>query len=64
MGPNQRIRKRIGGLERAIEEHENKIEAERLKTHPNRSRMAYWQGEIAAWKKQIEHLSDRLTRRR
>jgi len=63
MGRNKNIRNRIGGLERAIAVHENKIKNEEAKPNRNMKRIDHWRNEIDGWKKQIERLRERLRRR-
>jgi len=63
MGRNKNIRKRIAGLDRAVDAHERKIETEHLKPNANNQIINHWRDEIQEWKKQIERLRKRLGRR-
>jgi hypothetical protein len=59
---NGHIREVIAGWERAVREHEDKLEIERAKPAPNSARIAHWEGEIRSFKKQIDRLLRRLRR--
>jgi len=45
-----------------IEEHQNKILRERMKTQPNADLIAHWQHEIEVRKQQVVRLTRRLRR--
>jgi len=57
VGRNLDLRRRIAGSQRMIEEHENKIRRERIKTQPDEDLIAHWQHEIEVRKQQVVRLS-------
>ena len=62
MGRSKRIRKDLAGLEGALRRHQEKIEIERAKPMPDSGRIAHWEAEIRAFRKQIDRLLRRLRR--
>ena len=62
MGRNQDIRRKIAGREKVIEEHEEKIRRELMKSAPDESLIDHWQREIDARRGEIAHLQRRLKR--
>jgi hypothetical protein len=45
-----------------IEEHENKVRRERMKTQPDEDLIAHWQHEIEVRKQRVVRLTRRLRR--
>jgi hypothetical protein len=60
LGWRKKLREKIAGRERDIEEHRRKIAEERAKPYPNRRLIAYWEKEIRVRQKIIEQLKKRL----
>jgi hypothetical protein len=56
MGRNRDFRRKIAGREKVIEEHEEKIRRERIKSAPDESRINHWQREIDARTSEITRL--------
>ncbi len=55
--------RQIESLRRRIEEHLNKIDAERNKSIPNEKRIRYWEREIENYKIEIMKSEKRLRRK-
>lgn len=62
MGRNRDLRRKIAGREKVIEEHEEKIRRERMKSAPDELLIHHWQREIDARKNEIARLHRRLKR--
>ncbi len=62
MGRNQDLRRKIVGRERVVEEHQEKIRRERMRSVPDESLIDHWQREIDARKSEIARLNRRLKR--
>ena len=50
MGKNKKNRIKIGGLERQIDYHDEKIDEEMRRHNPNKELIKHWQSEAKAWK--------------
>ncbi|MGR3303697.1 MAG: hypothetical protein ACUZ8I_14525 [Candidatus Scalindua sp.] len=59
---NRRLKKKIEGLTRQVNQHEEKIKRERLKNSPDEGMIQYWRVEIASFKKGIEKIIKRLNK--
>jgi hypothetical protein len=57
-------KKRIGTWKHRIEEHQQKIQDEKVKDQPNWGLVQHWEKEIAGWEKQIAHRERRLRLRK
>ena len=64
MGRNKKDRKKIKGLEEAIELHEAKIAEERGRFNPDLGLIRHWQAELRALKVQVARLQRRLPGRK
>ena len=62
MGRNKDIRKHVGGWERQLREHQQKIEIERAKPAPDAGLIKHWESDIRTFKKNIDRLLRRLRR--
>lgn len=63
MGRRRRIKKKIAGHRRDIQEHERKNEDEMAKPNPNENLIRLWRKQIANAERQIEKLERRIERR-
>ncbi len=59
---NKRLKKKIEGLTRQVNQHEEKIKRERLKKSPDEGMIQHWRVEIASFKKGIEKTIKRLSK--
>lgn len=59
---NKRLKKKIEGLRKQVNQHEEKIKRERLKTSPDEGMIKHWKVEIASFKKGIEKIIKRLNK--
>jgi predicted RNase H-like nuclease (RuvC/YqgF family) len=62
MGRNRELKRKIAGLERVIESHEDKIRLELLRPQPDEDLVFSWRREIDAARKRVARLSRRLKR--
>jgi hypothetical protein len=59
---NKRLKKKIEGLRKQINQHEEKIKRERLHNLPDEGMIKHWKVEIASFKKGIEKTLKRLNK--
>ena len=62
MGRNQDMRRKIAGRQKVVEEHEEKIRRERMKSAPDEALINHWQREIDGRRNEIARLHRRLKR--
>jgi hypothetical protein len=62
MGRNTELRKKIAALRGVAEEHEEKVQRERMKAEPDEGVIRTWQREIVAARNKIDSLTRRLKR--
>ncbi|WP_240695333.1 hypothetical protein [Thermus caldilimi] len=60
VGINKHIRKRLEGLERQIQAHQEKIRAELEKSQPDWGLIGKWEREIRVWERERRRLIRRL----
>lgn len=58
------IKDKIEGLKAQIALHQDKIDRERVKEHPDFGLIAHWEREIEAFARRLKRLETRLERRR
>jgi len=54
------LRRKVRALEQRIEEHEEKITAERARPRPDEGRLRHWEAEIGAFRDGIRRARKRL----
>ena len=62
MGRNKELRKKIAGLDRSIQIHQQKVDEERAKPVSDETDIEHWQSEIETFRKRKERLTRRLLR--
>lgn len=63
MGRNKDLQRKITGIRRKIEEHEDKISRERQKANPDEGDIIHWEHEIDAHETRLQALTRRLRRK-
>jgi len=62
VGRNKELRKKIAGLDRSIQIHQQKVDEERAKPVSDETDIEHWQSEIETFRKRKERLTRRLLR--